>query len=98
MLVMILSVLLISCKTAEQQSDVKSIEIPVLDVSVDKPVLTAIPSLDTSYMSEEQKMALSSVLAAYNQNLASLASYANELLAMQDIIIDYYISIIKAVQ
>ena len=94
MLVMILSMTLIGCSTTVIDSSDR-VEIPKLDISVEKPVLVPIPPLNVSYMTSEQQNDLTAVLVAYNQNVSLLITYSNELLDMQQVIIDYYKNIIS---
>ena len=90
-----LLLLLTSCKTTKSNKD---IYVPQLNVEVDRPILDVVPQLDVSGYTLEQQNAIAAVLAIYNGNLVKLIDYSNRLLEMQDVIIDYYVQIIKVGQ
>lgn len=92
---MMLLLLLTSCKTTKSNKD---IYVPQLNVEVDRPILDVVPQLDVSGYTLEQQNAIAAVLAIYNGNLVKLIDYSNRLLEMQDVIIDYYVQIIKVGQ
>lgn len=88
---MLLILSITGCKTTSKQE----VYVPKLDVEVERPTLDPIPQLDLSGYTVEQQNALSTVLATYNLNLIKLIDYSERLLEMQDVIIEYYLGIMK---
>lgn len=88
---MMLLLLLTGCRTSQSEE----LYVPQLNVEVEKPTLYTIPKLDLSGYTLEQQTAITGVLATYNENLIKLIDYANRLVEMQDVILDYYTEIIK---
>lgn len=98
-LLIALIILLLSsaCATTVKTEDAEVLEIPSIDsvVTVEKPTLVAIPSLNGISFSSEQTNALSAVFEAYNTNLANVILYSEELEQMYELKIKYLENIIN---
>ena len=55
------------------------VDIPELEIELERPVLEEIPELDVETWTEEQIQDVSAVLAVYNLNLGKLAIYCTRL-------------------
>ena len=94
-----LAILLLICSTGCSTTDgvvaeSTPVSVPVLSVPIAKPVLEAIPRMDTSSLTEAQSAELSLVLAAYNRNMLRLIGYGIRLGGYVDASEEY----IKAVE
>ena len=66
---------LISCASSSK----REIEIPELQIEIERPTLDPIPELDVEGWSETQIQDLVEVLTTYNLNLGRLAIYSEQL-------------------
>ena len=73
----VVSILLCGCKSTVQQSE--ELVIPQLNISVERPVLDAVPELDTDKWTDKQIEDVSNVLSVYNMNMGKLAIYSQTL-------------------
>jgi len=92
-LLILSTILLCSCRTSVLDKSV--VEVPKLEIAVERPVLDAIPDLDVSGWTDEQIAEVSDVLAVYNTNMGKLAIYAEELERAMDIEIRYMENVIE---
>lgn len=87
-------ILLSSCGTSIRVNN-DSVLVPELTVEVEKPVLEAIPEIDYSSFTEEQKQNIVSVLSVYNSNMAKLVIYAEDLNRSYDLKLRYMSNVIQ---